>query len=90
MRAVVVSPGPVLRPALTELKRMTMQPSATASRTFADAAREHILEVLKQTNWLIGGQHGAAVRLGLPRTTLVCKMQKMGIERSRSKGSPPA
>jgi formate hydrogenlyase transcriptional activator len=89
-RAVVLSPGPVLRPALTELKHMTRQPSATASRTLADAEREHILEVLKQTDWLIGGQHGAATRLGLPRTTLAYKMQKLGIEGRRSKRSRPA
>ncbi|MGD0436717.1 MAG: sigma 54-interacting transcriptional regulator [Bryobacteraceae bacterium] len=55
-RAVVLSPGPVLRPALTELKHMTSQQSATASCTLAEAEREHILGVLKQTDWQIGGQ----------------------------------
>ena len=44
-RAVVLSPESVLRLALTELKQMTKQPSAAASRTLADAEREHILEV---------------------------------------------
>jgi DNA-binding NtrC family response regulator len=89
-RAVVLSPGPVLRPALTELKHMTSEPSATASRTLAEAEREHILGVLKQTDWQIGGQGGAATRLGLPRTTLTYKMQKLGIEGRRSKRSRPA
>jgi len=83
-RAVVLSAGPVLRPTLPELKHMTKQPSATASRTLAEAEREHILDVLKQTDWLIGGLHGAAARLGLPRTTLVYKMRKLGIEARRS------
>ena len=63
---------------------MTKQPSAAASRTLADAEREHILDVLKQTDGLIGGMHGAASRLGLPRTTLVYKMRKLGIEARRS------
>jgi DNA-binding NtrC family response regulator len=73
--AMVLLPGPVLRPAPTELKHMTRQASATASLTLADAERECIPEVLKQTDWLIGGQHGAAIRLGSPRTALVYKMQ---------------
>ncbi len=79
-RAVILSPGSVLRPTLMELKQMTKQPSATASRTLAEAEREHILAVLQQTDWLIGGRDGAAVRLGLPRTTLVYKMRKLGIQ----------
>jgi formate hydrogenlyase transcriptional activator len=85
-RAVVFSPGSVLRLPLTDLKLMTKQPSApaSASRTLADAEREHILEVLRQTDGLIGGLHGAASRLGLPRTTLVYKMRKLGIEARRS------
>jgi formate hydrogenlyase transcriptional activator len=83
-RAVVLAPDSVLRPALMELKQMTKQPSAAATRTLAEAEREHILEVLKHTSWLIGGQDGAAARLGLPRTTLIYKMRKLGIEPRRS------
>ncbi len=83
-RAVVLAPDSVLRPALTELKQMAKQPSAASTRTLAEAEREHILEVLKQTDWLIGGRDGAATRLGLPRTTLVYKMRKLGIETRRS------
>ncbi len=79
-RALVFSPESVLRPPLTDLKRMTKQPSTGASRTLADAEREHILGVLKETDGKIGGQSGAATRLGLPRTTLVYKMRKLGIE----------
>jgi formate hydrogenlyase transcriptional activator len=83
-RAVVFSPESVLRLPLMDLKQMTKQPSAVAARTLADAEREHILDVLKQTDGLIGGQYGAATRLGLPRTTLVYKMRKLGIESHRS------
>ena len=89
-RAVVLSPGSVLRPTLSELKQMTKQPSAAASRTLAEAERDHILDVLKQTDGLIGGMHGAAARLGLPRTTLVYKMRKLGIEARRAHRPRPS
>ena len=82
-RAVLFSPGSVLRLPL-DLKQMAKPRSESASRTLADADREHILETLKQTDWLIGGQDGAANRLGLPRTTLIYKMRKLGIETRRS------
>ena len=81
-RAVLFSPGSVLRLPLG-LKHTVKQISESASRTLADADREHILETLKQTDWLIGGQDGAANRLGLPRTTLIYKMRKLGIEPRR-------
>jgi hydrogenase-4 transcriptional activator len=87
-RAVLFSPGSVLRLPLN-LKRTVKQPSERASRTLADADREHILETLRQTDWMIGGQDGAANRLGLPRTTLVYKMRKLGIDTRRSPGPRP-
>jgi formate hydrogenlyase transcriptional activator len=87
-RAVLFSPGAVLRLPLG-LKQTMAQPSEGAARTLADADREHILETLNQTNWLIGGQDGAANRLGLPRTTLIYKMRKLGIETRRSAGARP-
>ena len=83
-RAVVLSPGSVLRLASTELKQIAKQQSPTVSRTLAAAERDHILEVLTQTDWLIGGNEGAAARLGLPRTTLIYKMRKLGIDTRRS------
>jgi len=90
-RAVVFSQTPVLRPNLAELKRMVyQQTSASATRTFAEAERDHIVEVLNQTNGMIGGQEGAAVRLNLPRTTLIYKMRKLGIETRRSARRPRA
>ena len=82
-RAVLFSPGSVLRLPL-DLKHTVKQRLESASRTLADADREHILETLKQTDWMIGGQGGAADRLGLPRTTLIYKMRKLGIETRRS------
>jgi formate hydrogenlyase transcriptional activator len=86
-RAVVFSPESVLRLPLDNLRQMSKFGSTQVARTLADAERDHIVEVLKQTNGLIGGQQGAAILLGLPRTTLLYKMRKLGIEarhRSRS------
>jgi formate hydrogenlyase transcriptional activator len=87
-RAVLFSPGSVLRLPL-DLKQMVKQSSESASRTLAEADREHILETLKQTGWMIGGQDGAANRLGLPRTTLISRMRKLGIEARRPQQRPP-
>jgi formate hydrogenlyase transcriptional activator len=91
-RAVLFSPGPVLRLPLDLKQRVTQtvkQRSESVSRTLADADREHILETFEQTDWLIGGQGGAADRLGLPRTTLIYKMRKLGIEARRSTRARP-
>src|SRR5580693_5228539 len=87
-RAVLFSPGSVLRLPL-DLRQMVTQSSESSACTLADANREHILETLQQTNWLIGGQDGAANRLGLPRTTLIYKMRKLGIEVRRRQGVRP-
>jgi formate hydrogenlyase transcriptional activator len=87
-RAVLFSPGSVLRLPL-DLKQTVKQSSESVSRTLAEADREHILETLNQTDWMIGGQSGAANRLGLPRTTLIYKMRKLGIETRRSPRARP-
>jgi formate hydrogenlyase transcriptional activator len=91
-RAMLFSPGSVLHlpPDLKQVVKQTVkQSSESASRTLADADREHILETLEQADWLIGGRKGAANRLGLPRTTLLYKMRKLGIETRRSQGARP-
>jgi transcriptional regulator with GAF, ATPase, and Fis domain len=87
-RAVLFSPGSVLRLPL-DLKPTVTPRSESVSHTLADADREHILETLNRTNWMIGGQGGAADRLGLPRTTLIYKMRKLGIEARRSSRARP-
>src|ERR1700728_2618127 len=83
-RAMLFSPGSVLRLPMALTQTAVAQRSESSARTLADADREHILETLTQTNWMIGGQGGAANRLGLPRTTLIYKMRKLGIEMRRS------
>jgi formate hydrogenlyase transcriptional activator len=55
-------------------------------RTLADAERAHITATLRETKWVIGGSHGAAAQLGLPRTTLIARMQRLGISSEISRG----
>jgi formate hydrogenlyase transcriptional activator len=52
-----------------------------SGQTLAEVERAHILRVLRDTNWVIGGPQGAAARLGVKRTTLIFRMQKLGIPR---------
>jgi len=56
----------------------TVSESATI-RTLAEAERAHITAILRETNWVIGGPRGAAAQLGIPRTTLIARMQRLGI-----------
>jgi formate hydrogenlyase transcriptional activator len=79
-RSVILSHGPHLHVPLGELKA----PAVTAPNgvaTLEAAEREHILRVLHETNWVIGGPSGTAARLGMKRTTLQSKMQRLGIFR---------
>jgi DNA-binding NtrC family response regulator len=80
-RAVILSTDRQLHPPLSEL-RSRAEHLAANGETLDQAEREHILKVLEQTNWVIGGPSGAALRLGLKRTTLLSKMQRLGISRS--------
>jgi formate hydrogenlyase transcriptional activator len=85
-RAVIISTGSNLRLPFGELKRpaITTEAAPSAVRTLADAERHHILETLHQVGWVVGGKNGAAARLGVPRTTLVFRMRKLGISQQRS------
>ena len=58
------------------------------SETLDDAQRAHILDALRATNWVVAGPHGAATRLGMKRTTLLCRMAKLGIVRPRGLTPP--
>jgi len=83
-RAVILCPGPELRLPADELKHLVKQSTPSAMRTLADAEREHILHVLRQVSWVLGGNEGAAARLGVPRTTLIYRMRKLGIAQARA------
>jgi len=79
-RSVILSDGTVLRPPLGELKHSAGADSRGAI-TLRDAERDHILKTLKQTRWVVAGPSGAAARLGMKRSTLYFRMQKLGISR---------
>jgi formate hydrogenlyase transcriptional activator len=79
-RSVILSDGTVLSPPLTQLERSPVADSLGAV-TLKDAERNHILKTLKQTRWVVAGPHGAAARLGMKRSTLYFRMQKLGISR---------
>lgn len=85
-RAVILSTGSDLRVPVSELK-LSAAPSHnsmhTSVMTLEDAEREHILRVLRESSWIIGGAAGAAAKLGMKRTTLQSKMQKLRIARPR-------
>jgi formate hydrogenlyase transcriptional activator len=82
-RAVILSPGPSLQVPLGDLQpAATPAPApAAAAVTLAEAEREHILAALRGTGWVLGGPNGAAARLGMKRSTLRWKMNKLGISR---------
>ena len=79
-RAVIQSDDGVLRNSLplSDTSPVTVPP---APRTYWDSQRALILQALRATRWVVGGPHGAAVRLGLKRTTLVAIMKRLGISR---------
>jgi PAS domain S-box-containing protein len=80
-RAVILSKGPALRAPLGELQIST-DASPQDDSTLETTERGHILRVLRETKGVIAGPRGAAVRLGLKRTTLNSKMKKLGIDRA--------
>jgi formate hydrogenlyase transcriptional activator len=89
-RAVILSRGASLQVPLKDLQwdegnreassHLSSLP-APPSQSLVEVERQHILEVLRETHWVVGGPRGAAVRLGMKRSTLQKKMQKLGISR---------
>ncbi len=80
-RSVILTSGNVLRPPLESLKSAPEAESLGAI-TLEDAERDHIRKILEQTRWVVGGPGGAAVRLGIKRSTLYFRMRKLGISRT--------
>jgi len=85
-RAVILSNDGVLPnplPAAETEQRTAISPGASAlgATTLRDSERSLILKTLEAVGWIIGGPKGAAAKLGLKRTTLIHKMQKLGIFR---------
>jgi formate hydrogenlyase transcriptional activator len=81
-RAVIVSENGVLRLPPIEPKRNLS--SSDRGNTLIEVERDHILRVLDETGWVLGGPAGAAHHLGLKRTTLISKMKKLGIRTART------
>jgi formate hydrogenlyase transcriptional activator len=92
-RAVILSTGTALHVPLSDLQpgcqrskvgpdaAVCSTPDGTSTKpiTLADAERQHILGVLRETNWVLGGANGAAAHLGMKRSTLQWKIKKLGI-----------
>ena len=86
-RAVIATTGRTLQLPTTDQRVHRPTPPV---RTLAEVERDHILATLDATNWVIGGWNGAAARLGLSRTTLISRMQRLGITAQNSAKSAPA
>src|ERR1700688_2924980 len=79
-RTVIMSTGRVLRPAMADLKYLIKHSPSASIAFFMEAERDHILEALRETNWVVGGRRGAAAVLGMARSTLIDKMRKLGVD----------
>jgi formate hydrogenlyase transcriptional activator len=86
-RSVILTSGNVLRPPLASLKSAAEAQSLGAI-TLEDAERNHIRKTLEHTRWVVAGPNGAAARLGIKRSTLYFRMQKLGISRSNKDPLP--
>jgi formate hydrogenlyase transcriptional activator len=75
-RAVIATTG--LRLQMPSADRRTQHPPSSG-RTLAQVEREHIMATLQATDWVLGGWNGAPAQLGLSRTTLISRMQRLGI-----------
>ena len=81
-RAVILSKDGVLpNPLPTTAPRLSLVSTPPPATTLRESERSLILRTLKEVGWVIGGPKGAATKLGLKRTTLIHKMQKLGISR---------
>jgi formate hydrogenlyase transcriptional activator len=99
-RAVILTKGPILNVPGNDLRGSSANPVHTppasnppahtngSSRSMRalleDTERQQILGALEETKWTVAGPNGAAARLGIKRSTLQARMQKLGIRISRS------
>jgi formate hydrogenlyase transcriptional activator len=81
-RAVILSPHSVLRAPTSELEPVSSQRTFNLPMSgLAQVERDHILQALEASDWVIGGRDGAAERLGMKRTSLLYRMKKLHIRR---------
>jgi formate hydrogenlyase transcriptional activator len=81
-RSVILSEGNRLNAPLSELREEVSREPSESDLSLRDKERKHIVEILRQTRGALSGPSGAAARLGLKRTTLQYKMQRLGISRT--------
>jgi len=82
-RVVILTQGDVLQlPALPSIATVPNEPV-----TLDEAERDHILDALQKSNWVVGGARGAAARLGVKRTTLISKMRRRGLSKAMAYGN---
>ena len=86
-RSVILTSDNVLHSPLASLKAVPGVESVGAI-TLEDAERDHIRKTLEQTRWVVSGPNGAAARLGIKRSTLYFRMQKLGISRANKESIP--
>lgn len=86
-RAVILSPGTVLRAPLESLS-WSERSTPAEPKTLDQAESAYILKAIKEADWVIGGPNGAAKKLGLKRTTLISKMRRLGLSRSTEAALP--
>jgi formate hydrogenlyase transcriptional activator len=80
-RSVLLSTGSSLRVPLGEIVSGSDLCAVSRGNALEQAEREQIVRALRESNWVVGGALGAAARLGLKRTSLAYRMQKLGISR---------
>ena len=101
-RAVILTSGPVLNVRMEDLRTANQPATATVPpsngngtsassnrnmrEALEEAERQQILAALEKANWVVAGPEGAAARLGMKRSTLQSRMQKLGIRVSRTRG----
>ena len=83
-RAVIMSKGPILAVSAIDLApegatEPTLPADKTLQQLLDETQRSEVLRALQEANWVVSGPKGAAVRLGMKRSTLVCRMQRLGI-----------
>ena len=98
-RAVILTAGPVLTvrsedlrppnhvptpPAVAAKNGVAAIPTGNMREALEEAERQQVLAALEKSNWVVAGPEGAAARLGLKRSTLQSRMQKLGIRISRT------
>jgi formate hydrogenlyase transcriptional activator len=81
-RSVILTSGSVLHAPLASLESAA-EAESLGPITLEDAERDHIRKTLEQTRWVVAGPNGAATRLGIKRSTLYFRMQKLGISRTK-------